>query len=78
MVLALGKEAVPRMLEFGQENGSTFPILMDDTTYQAYEDPGPGNYALEVVVDREGIVRFAEHGSTVEELRGVIEPLLAE
>lgn len=41
-----------------------------------YDDPGAGNFALEIIVDRQGIVRFADHGSTTEELEAVIEPLL--
>ncbi len=43
-----------------------------------YDDPGPGNFALEIIVDREGIVRFAEHGSTTAGLEAAVTPLLAQ
>ena len=64
------------MVAFGDEHGSTFPLVRDATTYGMYDDPGPGNYALEIIVDREGIVRFAKHGSTTEELEDVLAPFL--
>lgn len=67
-----------RIVAFGDAQGSTFPLVRDDTTYDMYDDPGAGNFALEIIVDREGIVRFAEHGSTTEELEAAVVPLLAE
>jgi peroxiredoxin len=75
-LLGLGEEDIPKMTAWAEERGATFPLLADDTTYERYDDPGPGNYALEVVVDREGIVRFVDHGSTTAELAAQIEPLL--
>ena len=77
-MLAQSDQSVARIVAFGVEYGSTFPLVRDETTYEMYEDPGPGNFALEVIVDRQGIVRFAEHGSTTEELEAAIVPLLAE
>ena len=75
-MLAQSDQPVPRIVGFGDEQGTTFPLVRDDTTYSAYEDPGPGNFALEIIVDRDGIVRFAQHGSTTEELAEALESLL--
>lgn len=78
LFLAQSDQSVQRIVDFGDEQGSTFPLVRDDTTYDMYDDPGPGNFALEVIVDREGIVRFAEHGSTTAGLEAAVKPLLAE
>lgn len=77
-MLAQSDQSVDRIVAFGVEYGSTFPLVRDATTYEMYDDPGPGNFALEVIVDREGIVRFAQHGSSTEELEAAIVPLLSE
>ena len=77
-MLAQSDQSVERMVTFGAEYGSTFPLVRDDTTYEMYDDPGPGNFALEVIVDREGIVRFAEHGSSTEALEAAVVSLLSE
>ncbi|MCH9688933.1 MAG: peroxiredoxin family protein [Deltaproteobacteria bacterium] len=77
-VLAISNQNIPTILGFGDDQGSTFPLIHEAATYEAYEDPGPGNYALEIVIDRDGNVAFAAHGSTVPELEDVIVPLLAE
>ncbi len=75
-MLAQSDQPVQRIVDFGDEQGSTFPLVRDDTTYNAYENPGPGNYALEIIVDQQGIVRFAKHGSTTEELAAELESWL--
>ena len=75
-MLAIGHENVPLMQAFAADNGSTFPIVVEESSYERYEDPGPGNYSLEIIIDRDGIVRFAEHGSSTAELITALEPLL--
>lgn len=75
-MLANSDQSVERMVNFGDEQGVSFPLVRDDTTYEMYEDPGPGNFALEVIVDRDGIVQFVEHGSSTEELEAALRPLL--
>jgi len=77
-MLAQSDQSVERIVAFGVEYSSTFPLVRDATTYEMYDDPGPGNFALEVIVDREGIVRFAQHGSSTEELEASIVALLEE
>ncbi len=77
-MLAISNQSVPTILGFGDDQGSTFPLVLEAATYEGYEDPGPGYYALEIVLDRTGTVRFAAHGSPVAELEGVIVELLAE
>lgn len=72
----MSNQSVKRIVDFGDQMGSTFPLVRDSTTYEMYEDPGPGNFALEIIIDRDGIVRFAEHGSTTDELEAAIVPLL--
>lgn len=77
-MLAQSDQSVERIVAFGVEYGSSFPLVRDETTYEMYEDPGPGNFALEVLVGRDGIVRFVEHGSSTDELEDAIVPLLSE
>lgn len=64
------------MQAFAADNGSTFPIVAEESTYERYMDPGPGNYSLEIIADREGIVRFAAHGSSNGQLISEIIPWL--
>lgn len=78
LFLAQSDQTVERIVDFGDAQGSTFPLVRDNTTYEMYDNPGPGNFALEVIVDREGVVRFAEHGSTAAELEAAVKPLLDE
>lgn len=77
-MLAQSDQSVERIVAFGVEYSSTFPLVRDETTYEMYDDPGPGNFALEVLVGRDGIVRFVKHGSNTEELEDAIVPLLSE
>jgi hypothetical protein len=78
LVFGLTDEDVNRVLAFRREQGVTFPLLLGQDTYRSYQDPGSGPYALDVVLDRRGIVRFVAHGASTESLRGQIDALLAE
>jgi peroxiredoxin len=74
-IWGLGNETLAKILAFAGSTGATFPLLLGETTYQAYDDPPGSNYSLEVVVDRQGIVRAIGH----EELTAqVLEPLVVE
>ena len=75
-MLAQSDQSVERIVNFGNQQGSTFPLVRDATTYDMYENPGPGNFALEIIVDPDGIVRFAERGSTTAELEAAVLRLL--
>lgn len=76
LVLAIGYEPVPKIQQFVDDNGSTFPIVLENGSYDRYQNPGPGNYSLEILIDRDGVVRFAAHGTDVADLIAEIEPLL--
>lgn len=76
MILGLSEEDFNRVDGFGQENNITFPMLLNNNPVNPYGVPLDGNYAVEVVLDREGKVIYSGLGSTAETLIPVIESVL--
>ena len=73
VVLGLSNEEFSRVDGFGQENNITFPLLLHNSSINPYGVPLDGNFAVEVVLDRQTNVAFAGVGSTAESLIPVIE-----
>lgn len=76
IVLGLSEEEFLRVDGFGQDNNITFPLLLNNNPVNPYGVPLDGNYAVEVVLDREGKVAHASVGSTAENLIPIIESVL--
>ncbi|MEM9457389.1 MAG: hypothetical protein AAGF11_24630 [Myxococcota bacterium] len=76
MILGLSEEDFVRVDGFGQENNITFPMLLNNNPVNPYGVPLDGNYAVEVVLDREGKVVYSGLGSTAQTLLPVIESVL--
>lgn len=59
MVLGLNHyESENTVRQFGQQNGVTFPLLLDGSSYSAYAQPGQSPFPLDYLVDREGNVAY--------------------
>ncbi|MCA9709353.1 MAG: hypothetical protein KDK70_26160 [Myxococcales bacterium] len=76
MVLGLSEEDFLRVDGFGRDNGITFPLLLHNNSINPYGVPLDGNFAVEVVVDRQGKVAYAGVGSTAQSLIPIIESVL--
>ncbi len=50
---------------------------MDQRTRAEWNDPPGGNHALDIVVDRDGIVRLIDNGAATADLAPLIDELLA-
>lgn len=79
LILALGDEAVDKIIAWRDDRGVTFPMLLLQDTYDAHVDPQDDSvYALDVVTDKTGKIRFASHGATADELATLFEQLVNE
>jgi peroxiredoxin len=64
---------------FAQQTGVTFPIVHDADTYSAYAWPSAlSPFPRQVLIDREGVVRYLASEHREEELRAAVEDVLAE
>ena len=63
---------------FAEDHGATFPVMRDpDRTYYDYQAVGSSApFPLDVIVDREGIVRYVDTRFEPDELQEVIDGLL--
>lgn len=69
-----------QVLEFATDHGATFAVMRDvGGTYEQLRVPGATSaFPLDVVIDRDGIVRLVAAAWVPDELEAVIEGLLAE
>ena len=75
LAFGLGNESTAKILTFGVNTGTTFPLLLSETTYQIYDDPPGEDYSLQVVVDKTGTIRRMGH----EELDAqALDPFIVE
>ncbi len=75
-MLGLSQEEFARVDGFAQDNGITFPMLMHNSSINPYGVPLDGNFAVEVIVDRQGKVAYAGQSSTAESLLPIIQQQL--
>lgn len=77
-MIGLGNEPVGKILAFQATVGASFPLLLGERSYRDWDDPPGGNYSLQIVVDRSGVVRELGNALTVVDLEPLIVELLAE
>jgi hypothetical protein len=78
-VLALGDEEIDKIIAWRADRGVSFPMLLLQDTYDAHVDPMNDTvYALDVVTDKKGEIRFAAHGAPAADLVTLFEQLLGE
>jgi hypothetical protein len=59
MVLGLNHfESENTVREFGLQNGVTFPLLLDGSSYSDYNQPGQSPFPLDYLIDRDGNVAY--------------------
>ncbi len=76
----LGGETPALVEGFRDQTGVTFPLLVDDMTFNTYANPDGSisPYPLDVVVDRFGTIRYLRHQFDADAMVATIEQLLAE
>lgn len=77
-MVALGDEPATKVAPWLDLQGTTFPTLMKQRTRGEWNDPPGGNHALDIVVDRNGVVRLIGNGVATEELAPLVDQLIAE
>jgi hypothetical protein len=75
-----GGESNSTVSNFVQQTGVTFPVLLNDSTYFEYANPDGSisPYPLDVIIDRDGRIRYLRHDFDGDAMRETIENLLAE
>lgn len=75
-----GGESDATVRAFRDQTGATFPLLLNDVSYNRYgrSDGTISPYPLDVIVDREGIVRYLRHEFDGEAMEATLQRLLAE
>lgn len=75
-----GNESVATLNAFVEQTGVTFPILRGDRSYFEYgnQDGAISPFPLDVIVDREGRIRYLRHEFDGDAMVAEIERLLAE
>jgi peroxiredoxin len=77
LVLGLANQQPEQVVAWARANGLSFPILLQQDSYERWADPDPaGPYALDVVLDRQGIARGLAHGGAIEHWIALFESLL--
>jgi hypothetical protein len=75
-----GNESATTVENFRDQTGVTFPLLLGDSTYGSYAQPDGSisPYPLDVVVDKNGIIRYVGHHFDGAAIESTIQKLLAE
>lgn len=75
-----GAENQTTVANFRDQTGVTFPLLLNDWSYDDYAFPNGwiSPYPLDVIVDQQGIVRYIGRQYDGEVVKATIEQLLAE
>ncbi len=75
-----GEESQSTVSAFQEQTGVTFPLLLGDSTYSGYAqvDGAISPYPLDVIVDKQGIVRYIRHEFDGAAMEATIAQLLAE
>ncbi len=75
-----GGESAQTVGAFGEQTNVSFPLLLGDTTYSMYAniDGSISPYPLDVVIDKQGIIRYVRHQFDAAAMQATIEQLLAE
>lgn len=75
-----GTESASTVGAFAEQTQVTFPLLLDDTTrgLLARSDSSISPYPLDVVLDRDGTIRYLRREFDVTAMQATIEQLLEE
>ncbi len=75
-----GDESRTTLERFVEQTKVTFPILLGDDSRRAYGKPASriSPFPFDVIIDKEGKVRYASARFDAAQLRRVIDELLAE
>lgn len=75
-----GTESDATVRAFRDQTGVTFPLLRGDTTYNMYgrSDGSISPYPVDVIVDRDGVVRYLRHEFDGQAMGAALEQLLAQ
>jgi hypothetical protein len=74
----MGDEGIDKLVAWRSSTGVTFPLLVMQDTYDAYEEFPGSVYALDIVAGKKGNTRRGEHGATATDVAESFEELLAE
>lgn len=78
LVLGLGDEEIDKVIAWRETTGATFPLLLMQSSYDAYGDFPGSVYALDILADKQGLIRYGEHGIEAAKVADWFEVLLAE
>lgn len=75
-----GTESAATISAFRDQTNVSFPLLLGDTTSGAYANPDGAisPYPIDVIIDKQGTIRYLRHEFDAEAMRDMIEQLLAE
>jgi peroxiredoxin len=77
LVVGLGNQPPEQIVAWVLERGLSFPILLQQDSYEQWADPDEdGPYSLDVVLDRDGVARAVAHGDEIEDWVALFESLL--
>lgn len=76
----LGAESPATVAQFKEQTGVTFPLLLDDTTYDLYanSDGSITPYPLDVIADPNGTIVYLRHELDIEALDAAIQQALGQ
>ena len=74
----LGSETPATVAAFKEQTGVTFPLLLDDTTYDQYanSDGSITPYPLDVIADRNGNIVYLRHELDIAAMDAAIQQAL--
>ncbi len=75
-----GTESAQTVAAFAEQTQSSFPLLLGDTTrgQLATSDASISPYPLDVILDRDGVIRYLRREFDVQAMQATIDLLLAE
>ncbi len=75
-----GTESAATITAFRDQTNVSFPLLLGDNTSGQYANPDGSisPYPIDVIVDKQGTIRYLRHEFDAEAMRAMIEQLLAE
>jgi peroxiredoxin len=76
----LGNESPQTVANFRDQTGVTFPLLLNDTSKSklAYPDGVISPYPIDVIIDKQGTIRYLRHDYDPAAMDETIQKLLAE
>lgn len=76
----LGQETPATVQAFKDQTGVTFPLLLDDTTYDEYalSDPKITPYPLDVVAGGDGTIVYLRHELDIAAMEAAINAAISQ